>query len=404
MVQLVGSTAFPRPASGPAPAPLERGLRSPLAAAPADSSTSRRLLCLVLLCLVLLWTAVAGGCRSRAYQDVYVEKLTGEIRTLEDKLHAADYSNHVLRQKLARLEARQGRAASERLPAEDAAPDELEIRIAPDRDAGSRDPGATRDTAPSTPPRQSTPLPADPSDLDIEIDLGEPVTPAPIQPDAGRPDAGRPDDGELPAPPSLPPVQPLPPRAGEFETPPIELGEPLPPGEPDDDQTLPPGQIPTPESARRLYPATPATIAIHAGLSGRHHHDSDDVEDGLYLVLTLADAEGRPVRAQQPVSVVVLDPAQTGEAARLGRWDFTAQEIEAHYRQTPIPSLQLPILWQEARPSGDSVAVFVRLMTDEAEPLETDMLMEFQAGAGGEWTSRGRGTYSAQLGSEKVWE
>lgn len=381
MVQLVGSTATSRPTSGLAQAPPSRGARSqfaPTRFAPPRFAPPR--FTLTLTCVFALLTTVAGGCRSRAYQEVYVEKLTGEIRMLEDQLNEADYTNEVLRQKLARYEAREPRSSSERMPAEGGAAegagdDELDIRI---------EQNGTPDAA---------------SDVELDIDLGEPLAP-----DDTSGDRDGADSDDLPAPrDAYPPVQPLPPRAGEFETPPIELGEPLPPGEPDDDPALPPGQIPTPESARMLFPGIPATVAIHAGLSGRHHHDSDDVEDGIFLVLTVADADGRPIRCEQPVSVVVLDPAQTGEAARLGRWDFTAQEVNEQFRETPLPSIQLPILWQEARPSGDSVAVFVRVMTDAERPLETDMLMEFQAGSAAEWTSRGLGTHAAQITPENAW-
>lgn len=44
----------------------------------------------------------SSGCRSRAKQDVYVQRLSGEVRLLEDQLYEADYRNRVLAEKLAR--------------------------------------------------------------------------------------------------------------------------------------------------------------------------------------------------------------------------------------------------------------------------------------------------------------
>lgn len=52
--------------------------------------------------LFMAVTLATLGCRSRAKQDVYVQRLTGEIRLLEDQLYDADYRNRVLAEKLER--------------------------------------------------------------------------------------------------------------------------------------------------------------------------------------------------------------------------------------------------------------------------------------------------------------
>ena len=61
-------------------------------------------LALIILGVVL---PAANGCRSRAQQDVYQQKMIREVRVLEDKLYEADYKNRVLAEKLkrARIEA-----------------------------------------------------------------------------------------------------------------------------------------------------------------------------------------------------------------------------------------------------------------------------------------------------------
>ncbi|MEM9645796.1 MAG: hypothetical protein AAF989_12470 [Planctomycetota bacterium] len=54
-----------------------------------------------------LWMAavvltVLSGCRSRAKNDLYIQKLNSELRVMEDQLYQADYENRVLAEKLER--------------------------------------------------------------------------------------------------------------------------------------------------------------------------------------------------------------------------------------------------------------------------------------------------------------
>ena len=48
-----------------------------------------------------------AGCRSRAHNDLYQDKMASEIRVLEDQLYDADYQNRVLRDKVWRLQRSQ---------------------------------------------------------------------------------------------------------------------------------------------------------------------------------------------------------------------------------------------------------------------------------------------------------
>lgn len=327
-------------------------------AAPPRGGRSAALLRIVRIrWLCALVVLLAAGCRSDAYREVYTEKMAGRIRVLEDQLNEADYANEVLRQKLHRYEQQSTAGANRRQGGDDADDSDPDVEVEVDRGGDGE--------------RLDVELDVDREDANDQVDEPprSPLTPAPRR--------------------RYPPVQPVPPRADDLQPEDIDLGEPLPPGGESDDATLPPGQIPTPESARLLVPPVPESVSIHTGLSGRHHHDSDDIEDGLFLVLTVADSAGNALRCDEAISVVVLDPARTGEEARLGRWNFSAEEVAAHFRENPLPSIQLPILWQEKKPSGESMAIFVRVMTDADQPLETDMLLEFKSGGTPEWAPRG---------------
>lgn len=62
-----------------------------------------------LIALIILGVVfpAANGCRSRAQQDLYQQKMIREVRILEDQLYEADYKNRVLSEKLkqARIQA-----------------------------------------------------------------------------------------------------------------------------------------------------------------------------------------------------------------------------------------------------------------------------------------------------------
>jgi hypothetical protein len=317
--------------------------------------------------LLMVFCLLPMGCRSRAYQDVYADQLASELRLLEDQLYEADYQNQILRQKLHRDRQRAGdeRTQADPLHQESGLPS-----ANPKRRAGTN-------TLKS--PRNASDDSADIGDSDIEIDLGEPTLPA----------------GDLP------PVQVAPPRMQDFAPPPIELGEPLPPGgDVEKREDLPAGQIPTPESARLLLPPEarqPVAIKIHPGLSGGHHQDSDQELDGLMVVLTLADPLGEPCVTDLPISIVVLDPTKEGEAARMGRWNFSSEQVTAACRETPLKSLQFPLLWQDSRPAGDEVAVFVRVMIPGSVPLETDMMLRFRDATTADWQPAGLGNQGENL-------
>lgn len=311
-----------------------------------------------------------AACRSRAYQDVYNDQLTSEVRILEDQLYEADYQNQVLQQKLERERRKQlsGKSPANPRP--------------PLTSSGNSGNAVTNEAETSDAKSTATPS-------EFDIDLGDPV-----------------DD--LPAPSQLPPVQVLPPRIEEFSPPQIEAGEPAPPGGDAKDAPLPPGQITIPESARLMLPIEPTfpvSVEIHPGLSGGHHQDSDNQIDGIYLVVTLQDNQGKIAHFDKPMSIVVLDPdpTKTGDAARIGRWNFTAQQVAEHFRDTPLPSFHFPILWNDRVPQGDEVAVFVRVMTNSETPIETDMMLRFRASTTADWQPSGLGTRSAGLDPETVW-
>lgn len=327
----------------------------------------------------------ASGCRSRAYQDIYTEKLTGRVRVLENQLHEADYEIKVLRQQLERRDAelqamRLGTATetdrkrSGQQSGSGEGPD-------PRPGSGTLAPLPERRESPApVPPREDQGPLSSPSLEELDIDLGTPSD------SLGSP-------VELPR--NLPPSQPIPPAMEETLPPPIELGEPLPPAGKTDERLLPPGQINAPDSARLLTPpepSIPTRIVFHHGLTTRHHHDSDTTIDGVFTVVSVEDQLGKQIHAVYPISFVMLDPGREGEDARLGRWDFTATDVRLANRDFPRASIQFPLLWQEKRPAGNQVAIFVRMTLDDGNRLETDLMLDLREALSSDWKPQGLGT------------
>ena len=144
----------------------------------SDLTPSRpRLLALIILGVVLPF---APGCRSRAQQDLYQQKMIREVRILEDKLYEADYKNRALTEKLrrARIEASEVQIHSAKPARRPEAPREEMNRIDP-----TPDPNTNRNKW-----DDSRTLPEDPDDdiglsdlLPPTFDEGDPIDPGAIE-------------------------------------------------------------------------------------------------------------------------------------------------------------------------------------------------------------------------------
>ena len=352
------------------------------------------------------------GCQSRAHRDVYHRKMANEIRVLEDQLYDADYQNRVLRDKLERERAIPSRSMPQR----------RKDRIDPSY-------GPAVEPAPiSDPPlRDESVSPAETFDeesIDQLIDPGEPI--APDQNDSDSKQAS-PDDSPAPVPTPEPdaeegerseagseapaeqngdassllpaPGLPEPPGEEDLSLPPIVPGEILPPPRPGDEPEKPPGQVELPESLqtkKQLPPASepPQKLSIHPGISGGHQFDEDDQVDGLFVVVNALDRNDRMVdlsafEIDAKLTIVVLDPALPSSEARIGRWEFDAEQVSGLLRSHPVSGLHVPIKWQDTTPLGDDVIVHVRLMSDDEEMRCESRLRVDRSVANAKWTPRG---------------
>ncbi|MEO1618293.1 MAG: hypothetical protein AAFV88_20750 [Planctomycetota bacterium] len=404
---------------------------------------AKLLACALLICVLV-------GCRGRSYEDVYRQKLAGEIRVLEDQLYEADYQNRVLRDELNRLKEspsiESDRVIDEReLPAnppyaDPAIPmerplidsrqtspleddeydvldlgDDMETPRELPRPPGEQPTTPSSDTPGETPeplidpaaPENTRPRntnePAAPSERS-DGGLGMPTevpAPTPDPTNSDGPGMGLPtlpiDESNqggsptelLPPPANSGGAELIPPGESQLRDPQIVPGDPKPPA---DSPKGPPGRIQIPKGSRTLQfeplepensalsrsasstasePAIPTRIVLNESMSGTEVSEAATTE-GLNLVVTANDKTGQLIPLENfdvdaELTIVVVDPADDSEDARVGRWDFTTEQVRQFVKATPVSGLHIPIRWQDRQPSSDNVLVYIRLSAAEEE-------------------------------------
>lgn len=105
--------------------------------------------------------------------------------------------------------------------------------------------------------------------------------------------------------------------------------------------------------------------------------------DKIAVVFEPRDAEGNIVTASGEVSIVLLDPAVNGPAARVARWDFRAADARKHFRSTSgQQGYHFDLHWPGRPPVHDSLELFVRLKTADGQRLVTNQQIQLQDDGG----------------------
>ncbi len=95
-------------------------------------------------------------------------------------------------------------------------------------------------------------------------------------------------------------------------------------------------------------------LAFHPTLSRAINMDDRPDDDGLYLVLQPKNERGQVVPVAADLTVFALDPAREGDQAKIGRWEYSAAEVQAKLK--PMGSEQgihLRLPWNGPDPSAD---------------------------------------------------
>jgi hypothetical protein len=375
-----------------------------------------------------------SGCRGRAYEDLYKAKMAQEIRVLEDQLYDADYQNRVLRDQLTRardsgsvddLSIEAGKRSQTKFPSPILPERDLSDRPLPQADLSGPREGALPDLngpntkAPidqpidqqTTPQRESTPTPSQSDDSNLK----DPPARKPESPDEPEPLVDPPSEGlgfpsetqttpgsnpaDSPNVPFMPPLEMIPPSDSQLMEDPVIPGEVLPPP---NGQDASPDKIVIPPGTKTMqFDAPPETslpipdhLELHDGFSGGHQFDTDEDVDGLYLVVTVLDEQGKALSLDDfdvdaELTVVVIDPNDDSTEAPLGRWEFSPAEVRDFVRRSPIDGIYIPVAWQDRVPVDDEVIVHIRMAAAEEEMRCQGRIRTQEKVAVSSWLPRG---------------
>lgn len=332
--------------------------------------------------VAILWLGTLG-CRGRAQQDVYQQKLVQEVRLLEDELYQADYENRVLLDKLqqakrhvAEFESEMGSGVSRSPrpkrfePRNKKVADRVDVPIPTplSNDSTNSEPlgdppkpeplDAGTDSAGS-----GSTVPREPDDEDLmDIpDIDDLVDPGTLVPSDSNSMLPPPRSSTTPEsfPETVPPSEPIPPGGRELEFEPIEKGIPIPPRSPSGQPDTVPGQITLPpglgmlsgdgklaSSSTRLV-LRPTQMAIDLaksqtryatspplseGSAGPVESQTSETSIGVDLHVRFIDQHGRPISLQsKPV-----DPL-----AALSK--FSQSDVQPGSEATPDRQLQIAV-------------------------------------------------------------
>ncbi len=117
-----------------------------------------------------------------------------------------------------------------------------------------------------------------------------------------------------------------------------------------------------------------AQITLHPALTGGIGTGGRPGDEGLLVVVEPRDFAGNIVNSPGDISVALLDPALSGEQARLARWDFAAAQTEGMIRTGSQPGIHLRLPWTST-PAHDRLKVFVRYTTRDGRKLQAERLI-----------------------------
>ncbi|HEV7279100.1 MAG TPA: hypothetical protein VGN57_02705 [Pirellulaceae bacterium] len=314
------------------------------------------------------------GCRTNPVDQAYVQTLHSEIRMLEDEIYAieSEYEKN-----LALLEACQNRNA--------AATSGASLR--------NGSPNPLRGLPSVLEPRPSVRERVEPELLPPAIDGGEPLS------------SGASSTGTLSRPASSgsrsrsggsknqPPMLEAPNiDLGELDP---SFGEPL-SGEIEQQSYEEPVDVPT--EARVTH------IVLNPRLTGGLDFNGAPGDDGLNVVVEPRNQDDVFVPLAGQMSLVLLDPRQEGDAARVARWDLPPDEVRRRIKtdEATAPGIHLKLPWNALPPSHEDLLLFVRYQTPDGRQVEAQaaLTLAVSGKSSTRWTPRSPEAAGARTGPQ----
>ncbi len=117
-------------------------------------------------------------------------------------------------------------------------------------------------------------------------------------------------------------------------------------------------------------------IYINPRLTGGEDFDQQAGDDGVAVMIEPRNEDGVFVPKPAATTIVLLDPAKEGDAARYARWEFDKEVAEEVLRNESLDrGLLFRVPWSGKPPESDRLHLFVRYHTADGRNLEADRLI-----------------------------
>jgi hypothetical protein len=118
--------------------------------------------------------------------------------------------------------------------------------------------------------------------------------------------------------------------------------------------------------------------------------DQQPGDDGIQLVLEPRNEAGQYVPDAGEMTIVALDPAAPGDAARVARWELSKTEVGKRLLASRGPGIKLQLKWPEKRPDHGKLKLFVRYQSAEGRTIESqsDVFITLPGQISQRWTPR----------------
>jgi hypothetical protein len=139
------------------------------------------------------------------------------------------------------------------------------------------------------------------------------------------------------------------------------------------------GDLSEPRTLPGAASGDPTVTSVTLNMAETHGLDADGQpgHEALSVVVEPRNTAGEIVPSPAEISIVVLDPAQQGPAARVARWNFSPDEAQEHVRADgPATGLHFELAWPDRAPSNKTLMLFVRYTLANREQFVIDQEIE----------------------------
>lgn len=139
------------------------------------------------------------------------------------------------------------------------------------------------------------------------------------------------------------------------------------------DGKLPAAKIEVPSSA------DVEMITLNGQMTGPLNTDGQRGDEGITVLIEPRKSDGTVLERPAAVSIVAIDPAVPGDKARVGRWNFPAEEMTRQWRTTTTGSgLLLELRWTNQVPTHRKLNVHARYVTSDGRRLDAELPVEIE--------------------------